>query len=102
MIIKILLPRDRIDLNIKVYLRADFFIFQIDSRLTNGQMKRMAKFKVNGQILDFFEMANGHGHSPTLKIQDQRMAVAIHQKSKTGVGEWPWPFIMFENSDTYV
>ena len=73
-----------------------------DSGLTNGQRKRMAKFEVNGQILDFFEMANGHGHSPTLKIQDQRMAVAIHQKSKTGVGEWPWPFIMFEKSDTYV
>ena len=73
-----------------------------DSRLTNGQIKRMAKFKVNGQILDFFEMANGHGHSSTVKIQDQRMAMAIHQKSKTRVGEWPWPFFIFGNSDSKV
>ena len=74
----------------------------IDSGLTNGQIKRMAKFEVNGQILDFFEMANGHGHSPTVKTKGQRMAMAIHQKSKSQVGEWPWPFFIFENSDTYV
>ena len=35
------------------------------------------------RMLTDSRLTNNHGHSPTLKIQDQRMALAIHQKSKT-------------------
>ena len=41
---------------------------------TNGQNQRMAKFQVNGQILDFFKTANGHGHSPNRQNSNRRMA----------------------------
>ena len=67
----------------------------IDSGLTNGQIKRMAKFEVNGQILDFFDprpftncenqgSANGHGHSPKVKNPGRRMAMAILHIWKLG------------------
>ena len=45
---------------------------------TNGQIKRMANFETNGQNLDFYHSANGHGHSPKLKSCKRRMAMAIH------------------------
>ena len=55
-----------------------------------AKFKRMAKLQVNGQILDFYKTANGHGHSPNCENSNRRMAMAIHQKVKVRIGEWPY------------
>ena len=38
---------------------------------------------------DFYQLVNGHGHSPILKFRTQRMAMAIHQMFKFRIDEWP-------------